>query len=151
MLDPIIKTESRAKHFSKQIIEIGKRLEMERIRLGFKHVEIASILNCHFNTYRNYEAGKRDMPSTLMIKLGESGFDVFFVLTGQQQSGMTISNNKEPSPYLFNLEAISIDEDSVFDNLLVKCASIEKTLLSVGAKPYDDYTYVQLMNIASTQ
>ena len=65
---------------------MGKRLEAERQRLGLMAVEVYEepTIRIAQTTYKNYETGKRDMPSSLLVKLWNIGFDVMYVLTGQR-------------------------------------------------------------------
>ena len=59
------------------LTEVGTRLEAERQRLGLMAVEVYEDKSVKIaqTTYKNYESGKRDIPSSLLIKLWDMGFD----------------------------------------------------------------------------
>lgn len=64
------------------LIEIGKRMKLEKARLGIKNIKVCLELDVHLSTYLDYEAGKRDIPVSKLSLLGSLGFDVAYILTG---------------------------------------------------------------------
>ena len=130
---------------------IGNRIESERLRLGHSNADVCSELEIHFNTYRNYETGKRDMPSSLLAKLWEMGFDVMYVLTGQrleqlekdavQSAGVTIQ------PRLVHLPE-EMDTFNPADALLLAMYHVEEAMIQAGAVANNDYNYKDLAKIA---
>lgn len=70
---------------SKEIIlNIGKRLQQERERLGLLPQEVYQGLDIAQTTYRSYETGKRDIPASLLVQLNNDfGFNIGYVLTGE--------------------------------------------------------------------
>lgn len=73
---------------------IGERLKIERERLGLKAVTVYESLDIVQTTYKNYEEGKRDIPSSLLVNLWHLGFDITFILIGNQSS--LIKNGIKP-------------------------------------------------------
>ena len=66
------------------MIERGARLVENRKALGFKAVEVYEQLNIAQTTYKNYELGIRDIPSNILMGLSKLGFDVNYILFGQE-------------------------------------------------------------------
>lgn len=134
-------------------IEVGKRLEAERQRLGLMAVEVYEepTIRIAQTTYKNYETGKRDMPSSLLIKLWNIGFDVMYVLTGERLEDIALdvrSHNDLPSYHqrLINLPDI-LDLDSPSDTLLNAMYHAEEALVQAGASANEDYDYKTLATL----
>ncbi len=134
-------------------IEVGKRLEAERQRLGLMAVEVYDepTIRIAQTTYKNYETGKRDMPSTLLIKLWNIGFDVMYVLTGQHLEDIALdvkSHNDMPLYHqrLINLPDI-LDLESPSDRLLGAMYHAEEALVQAGASANEDYDYKTLATL----
>lgn len=137
---------------------IGKRIELERIRLDLKNSDVCAALDIHSSTYRNYELGKRDMPILLLAKLWLIGFDPMYILTGQnidsaiahsEQNVVGGSNNPSSfgNPYLtrlFNDVTIMHKQDP----LLESAYEIEKTFQSAGITAREEYTFTDLIQSA---
>jgi len=128
-------------------IEVGKRLEAERQRLGLMAVEVYEepTIRIAQTTYKNYETGKRDMPSSLLIKLWNIGFDVMYVLTGQrlEDIALDVRSHKDLPSYhqrLINLPDI-LDLESPSDRLLGAMYHAEEALVQAGANANEDYDY----------
>lgn len=65
------------------ILNIGKRLQQERERLGLLPQEVYQGLDIAQTTYRDFETGKRDIPASILIKLKEEfGFNINQILFG---------------------------------------------------------------------
>ncbi|MGP4950802.1 hypothetical protein ACTXGO_01325 [Psychrobacter sp. T6-1] len=134
-------------------IEVGKRLEAERQRLGLMAVEVYDepTIRIAQTTYKNYETGKRDMPSSLLIKLWNIGFDVMYVLTGQRLEDIALdvkSHNDMPLYHqrLINLPDI-LDLESPSDRLLGAMYHAEEALVQAGASANEDYDYKTLATL----
>ncbi|KAF0569129.1 hypothetical protein FQV37_322 [Psychrobacter nivimaris] len=126
---------------------MGKRLEAERQRLGLMAVEVYEepTIRIAQTTYKNYETGKRDMPSSLLIKLWNIGFDVMYVLTGQrlEDIALDVRSHKDLPSYhqrLINLPDI-LDLESPSDRLLGAMYHAEEALVQAGANANEDYDY----------
>ncbi len=126
---------------------MGKRLEAERQRLGLMAVEVYEepTIRIAQTTYKNYETGKRDMPSSLLIKLWNIGFDVMYVLTGQrlEDIALDVRSHKDLPSYhqrLINLPDI-LDLESPSDRLLGAMYHAEEALVQAGASANEDYDY----------
>ncbi len=137
--------------------DIGKRIELEKVRLGLKSVDVCSILDIHPNTYRNYETGKRDMPISLLIKLWDKGFDLIYIMTGrkinerEEDSGTSIvGGNSYSSSGTRLIPDQTLYEKNESDNILIsKMYEVETSLQKVGAAAREDYSYVDLASIAT--
>ena len=136
------------------LIEIGKRLESERQRLELTAVQVYDdkTVGIAQTTYKNYESGKRDMPSSLLIKLWDMGFDVMYVLTGQRLEAIALdvqARGSVPSYHqrLVHLPEI-IDLESPSDRLLAAMYHAEEALIQAGASANEDYDYKTLGQLA---
>ena len=125
------------------LIEIGKRISIERARLGMKSIKVSIAIDIHLNTYRNYEAGKRDIPVSKLSLLGSLGFDAAYILTGVENK----SQNKGIANELPTSLIKDYDDDAKTTALLSAMNNAENTLKRAGAKPVIDYNYVDLANI----
>lgn len=132
---------------------MGKRLEAERQRLGLMAVEVYEepTIRIAQTTYKNYETGKRDMPSSLLIKLWNIGFDVMYVLTGQrlEDVALDVRSHKDMPSYhqrLINLPDI-LDLESPSDRLLGAMYHAEEALVQAGASANEDYDYKTLATL----
>lgn len=133
-----------------ELESIGKRIEAERQRLGLTAVEIYedSAIKIAQTTYKNYETGKRDMPSSLLIKLWDMGFDVMYILTGQRLEDIALdvkAHGNAPSYHqrLIHLPEI-MDISNPSDRLLVAMYHAEEALVQAGASANEDYDYKTL-------
>ena len=65
-------------------IQIGERLKLVRLKLGFdKQEPFAEKLGLKNVTYGRYENGDRGLPDEIKLKLFEMGIDVSWLVTGQ--------------------------------------------------------------------
>lgn len=135
---------------------MGERLESERNRLGLNAVSVyeAPEVNIAQTTYKNYEAGRRDIPSTLLAKLWDMGFDVMYVLTGQRLEDIAVDvlNNDEGAGLpLYHQRLIDLPEDMDINNpadaLLVAMYHAEEAMIQAGARANNDYDYQYLGTI----
>lgn len=133
--------------------EIGKRIELERVRLNLKNVDVCSKLDIHPNTYRNYETGKRDIPASLLPKLIYMGFDVMYILTGEtlrewaNDLDSVVRGDEKPS---FGKRLLPNRDESRYDEVLEKLILVEDTLQRAGATSITDYTLKDIVQIALT-
>lgn len=65
---------------------IGERLKLERERLGLTQVKMAEITAATKRTVITWEQGVTSPNAVQLSALGESGFDLLFILTGCQRS-----------------------------------------------------------------
>lgn len=133
--------------------EIGKRIELERVRLNLKNVDVCSKLDIHPNTYRNYETGKRDIPASLLPKLIYMGFDVMYILTGEtlrewaNDLDSVVRGDEKPS---FGKRLLPNRDENRYDEVLEKLILVEDTLQRAGATSITDYTIKDIVQIALT-
>ncbi len=132
---------------------MGQRLEEERQRLGLMAVEVYEdpTVKIAQTTYKNYETGKRDMPSSLLKKLWDMGFDVMYVLTGQRLEDIALdikAHSNAPSYHqrLVHLPEI-MDLDNPSDRLLTAMYHAEEALVQAGAIANEDYDYKTLATL----
>lgn len=132
---------------------MGQRLEEERQRLGLMAVEVYEdpTVKIAQTTYKNYETGKRDMPSSLLKKLWDMGFDVMYVLTGQRLEDIALdikAHSNAPSYHqrLVHLPEI-MDLDNPSDRLLTAMYHAEEALVQAGASANEDYDYKTLATL----
>lgn len=131
------------------LVEIGQRLESERLKLGKKYTEVADEVGMHSNTYRNYETGKRDAPTSLLTKLWDLGFDVMYVVTGVYSEDLSINGGYQlATNYDENLSVTrlinlpdEVDLNSPADKLLTAMYHVEDALMQTGAVANKDYDY----------
>lgn len=132
------------------LIEIGKRLEAERQRLGLMAVEVYEdkTIAIAQTTYKNYESGKRDMPASLLIKLWNMGFDVMYILTGQRLEDIALDVQAHGSVPSYHQRLIHLPETmdiaNPSDKLLVAMYHAEEALVQAGASANEDYDYKTL-------
>jgi transcriptional regulator with XRE-family HTH domain len=61
---------------------IGKRLKLERVRLGFSQAILAGIGGVATNAQGHYESGQRKPRADYLFKLAVAGVNIGFVVTG---------------------------------------------------------------------
>ena len=135
---------------------VGKRIELEKVRLDLKSMEVCLQLDIHPNTFRNYETGKRDMSISLLLKLSEMGFDIVYIMTGEKRhdsacdDNVVGGSNNPPSfgnPYLinnFNDTTITYKNDPLLEGMY----HIEKTFQLAGFTAREEYTVSDLAQAA---
>ena len=133
--------------------KIGQRIIDERTRLGMKSIDTANTLGIHQNTFRNYESGKSDLPTSYLAKLWDAGLDAMYILTGQRIGDVAadVINNGEsyvPSYHqrLIHLPEI-MDLDNPSDRLLTAMYHAEEALVQAGANANEDYDYKTLATL----
>ena len=135
------------------LAEMGKRIELEKVRLGLKSSEVCTQLDIHANTYRNYELGKRDMPISLLAKLWDAGFDAMYILTGQRIGDVAadVINNGESYVPSYHQRLVYLPEimdlDNPSDRLLGAMYHAEEALVQAGASANEDYDYKTLATL----
>ncbi len=135
------------------LAEMGKRIELEKVRLGLKSSEVCTQLDIHANTYRNYELGKRDMPISLLAKLWDAGFDAMYILTGQRIGDVAadVINNGESYVPSYHQRLVYLPEimdlDNPSDRLLDAMYHAEEALVQAGASANEDYDYKTLATL----
>ncbi len=135
------------------LAEMGKRIELEKVRLGLKSSEVCTQLDIHANTYRNYELGKCDMPISLLAKLWDAGFDAMYILTGQRIGDVAadVINNGESYVPSYHQRLVYLPEimdlDNPSDRLLDAMYHAEEALVQAGASANEDYDYKTLATL----
>ena len=135
------------------LIEVGKRVEAERQRLGRTAVEVYEdpTINIAQTTYKNYETGKRDMPISLLIKLWDLGFDAMYVLTGQRLDDIALDARTDHDLPLYHQRLVALPDEMDITNpsdaLLLAMYHAEEALVQAGAEANNDYDYKALAKI----
>lgn len=137
-----------------EIKNIGSRLENERKRLGLTALKVYENLNVAQTTYKNYEAGKRNIPASLLARLWDMGFDILFIVTGVYTDPSSIDTEPSvSSPQVVQSRLVhlpdNIDGSALSDKLLMYMHEVEDALIQAGAKPKKDYNYQDLLIAAS--
>ena len=131
--------------------EIGKRIELERVRLNLKSLDVCSKLDIHPNTYRNYESGKRDIPASLLSRLIYMGFDVMYILTGDtlrdwaNDLDSVVRGDEKPS---FGRRLLPNRDETRYDEALERLIRVEDTFQKAGATSNEDYTLKDIVQMA---
>lgn len=128
---------------SLSITAIGKRIELEKIRLNLKSPQVCSATSLHPSTYRNYELGKRDMPISILATLETLGFDTLYILTGNTSTNRSTSQKSTSENRLIK----DYNDDAKSPALLSSMNNVENTFILAGAVGGIDYTYIDLANI----
>lgn len=76
---------------------ISERLKSERIRLGLKQTDVLKAIDVAIATLSNYETGKRSPDLDFLLKLGDIGYDLVYVVTGQRlnHESLTLSQDEQ--------------------------------------------------------
>lgn len=133
--------------------KIGQRIIDERTRLGMKSIDTANTLGIHQNTFRNYESGKSDLPTSYLAKLWDAGFDAMYILTGQRIGDVAadVINNGESYVPSYHQRLVHLpdvmDINNPADALLTAMYHAEEALIQTGAIANDDYNYKDLAKI----
>lgn len=136
-----------------EFLNMGTRLESERQRLGLMAVEVYEdpTIKIAQTTYKNYETGKRDMPSSLLKKLWDMGFDVMYVLTGQRLEDIALDVKRHSGAPSYHQRLIRLPEvmdlDNPSDRLLTAMYHAEEALVQAGANANEDYDYKTLAKL----
>ena len=138
------------------LIELGARIEEEKVRLGLLSSQVCTALGIHANTYRNYELGKRDMPMSLLVKLWDAGFDAMYILTGQRIKDLAVDASNDDmsidSLPLYHQRLVHLPEimdiNNPADLMLTAMYHVEEALVQAGATAYEDYSYKDLAKIS---
>lgn len=65
-------------------LQISERIREERERLGIGQRELVERAGLKIRTYANYELGETTPTADAIIKLGDAGIDVMYLLTGRR-------------------------------------------------------------------
>jgi DNA-binding XRE family transcriptional regulator len=120
--------------------EIGNRLLEIRSRLGYPQSKVAAALDIADRSYKNYEAGKRDLPLMTAISFC-STFSVDFQWLVFGQAGLSRENSQQ----VFEDSVIAVLTEAEQRNLILAkskvakaCAFLAMQALAKGSDPKDD-------------
>lgn len=134
------------------LVEIGKRLTSERERLTLNAVDVYKhpSINIAQTTYKNYEMGKRDIPTSLLVALWDIGFDVMYIVTGvrSEEADGELDLDQHFPVRLVQLPEV-MDLTNPADALLIAMYHAEEALIQAGAIAREDYDYQDLASAAT--
>lgn len=64
--------------------EVADRLISERVRLNYSKADFAREVGITRNTLRTYELGQSNIPSNILIRMGEIGIDIMYILFNEK-------------------------------------------------------------------
>lgn len=121
-------------------ISYGERLKEERSRLGFSQKVLAEKAEIAYNTYSNYELGKRSPDADTLIKLWYLGIDIFYLLTNQKS---VVAENYEERALLKMFRNLNGDEKR---SVLMKLERMEIDTLAFSGKSAVEQPRVQVFD-----
>lgn len=89
---------------------ISERLRSERLRLRLKQTDVLKAIDVAIATLSNYETGKRSPDLDFLLKLGELGYDVGYVVTGQRVEGGSVVLPADESEWLEIYRGLGVDD-----------------------------------------
>jgi transcriptional regulator with XRE-family HTH domain len=89
---------------------IGERLQLERKRLGMTQEQFAAQLDVSKRTQAAYEAGGSEPGVQYLLKAGELGLDIGFVLTGQPTPGAVETLSATEQRLIEQLRSLNTDD-----------------------------------------
>lgn len=76
------------------LLNIGERLKVERVRLGFNQADFAALAGVAKTSQFNYEKGERSPDAAYLAAITGVGVDVLYVVTGERKP---VASNSIPS------------------------------------------------------
>lgn len=76
-------------------IQIGKRLQEERTRLGMSQTVLGDAIGAVRRTVSKWEIGESTPPAAVMARMATLGVDVLYVVTGTKLDGAESTLDKE--------------------------------------------------------
>lgn len=73
---------------------LSARLLEERKRLGFNQVDFGELGGVSKWTQLNYEKGTNNPDLDYLMKIGQSGADILYILTGNRSASAALSNEE---------------------------------------------------------
>lgn len=89
---------------------ISERLRGERLRLDLKQTDILKQLDVAISTFSSYETGKRSPDIEFLLRLGELGYDVGYVVTGERVEGGSVVLPPDESEWLEIYRELGADD-----------------------------------------
>lgn len=122
-------------------VSYGERLKEERSRLGFSQKVLAEKAEIAYNTYSNYELGKRSPDADTLIKLWYLGIDIFYLLTNQKS---VVAENYEERALLKMFRNLNGDEKR---SVLMKLERMGIDTLAFSGKSAVEQPRVQVFDL----
>jgi len=84
-------------------MSIGERLKMIRKDLGQSQEKFAADLSIHLRSYISYEQGHRSLPQNVILQLLQMGYNINWLLTGEEKMRSTgMTNDVNHPEYITN-------------------------------------------------
>jgi transcriptional regulator with XRE-family HTH domain len=84
-------------------MSIGKRLKSIRKDLGLSQENFANDLSIHLRSYVSYEQGHRSLPQNVILQLLQMGYNINWLLTGEEKMRSTgMTNDVNHPEYITN-------------------------------------------------
>ena len=124
-------------------MSIGERLKAIRKDLGLSQEKFAVDLSIHLRSYVSYEQGHRSLPQNVILQLLQMGYNINWLLTGEEKMRSTgVTNDVSHPEYIANQQIPLIKNivEAFKDNdLPLRSFSSEKVNRPEGNK--DPFTY----------
>ncbi len=101
-------------------IEIGKRLENERIRLNYTQQKMGEYVGIGRRAYINYEKGKREISAEGLNNIDKIGADVLYITTGKPSA-----LSEEEQMIIMEYRKMNISERAQVLNAICKISTPE--------------------------
>lgn len=89
---------------------ISERLRSERLRLDLKQTDILREIDVAISTFSNYETGKRSPDLEFLLKLGELGYDVGYIVTGERVENGSVVLPQDEQEWLETYRKLKADD-----------------------------------------
>lgn len=130
------------------LITFGERLAEQRAKLGFSQLEICELTSVHRRTQYQYETGKSFPDTRYLAHLMNHGFDVIYLLSGQEAPRSEVIDD-----HFLRLVLVAVEETSARQPIpldVAKKASVAALLfqICVASKIIDDNILIRLIKLA---
>ncbi len=124
-------------------MSIGERLKAIRKDLGLSQEKFSGDLSIHLRSYVSYEQGYRSLPQNVILQLLQMGYNINWLLTGEEKMRSTgVTNDVSHPEYIANQQIPlikNIVEAFKDNNFPLRSFSSEKVNRPEGNK--DPFTY----------
>jgi len=131
---------------SSENTNIGMRLKEIRAKTGLNQQEFAETIEVSYRSYRGYESGERELPTSILIKLHRlMKEEPLWVLTGKQILLGEPELDIVEKALLAGLETVPV---SLIETNPEKAAAFLKLLVKLSLKQGDSLTQIDAQEIA---
>lgn len=108
------------------MLNIGERLKVERVRLGYSQADFAAIAGVAKTSQFNYEKGDRSPDAAYLAAVAEKGVDVLFVVTGERTPQEAGALNPEEALLLERYRCMTVEARSTVNSVSEALATFQK-------------------------